>query len=619
MGEIDFKKVILEDRKKRKEKKRFKGTFLEYLEIVKQCPEVAMLAHERMYRQLLKEEYSFKKYRVFEERFFGIDSVIQKIVRYFRSAALQGEEARQVLYLVGPVGSGKSSIIDTLKSLLEESPPIYALADCPLREEPLHLIPYHLRPFFQKELGVWIEGDLCPICRYRLQEEWNEQYELFPIEEVSFSLQERKGISVVPPVDSNNQDTSVLIGSIDISKMDQFPEDDPRVFSFNGAFHTGNRGMVEFIEIFKNDVEYLHGIITATQEKQVPSPSRGPMLYFDGIIVAHSNEAEWKRFKGDYTNEAILDRIVKIEVPYCLELKEEVKIYEKMLKKSRFQTHIGPHTLEMASMFAILTRLQTSTKVDLLTKIKVYNGETVFDPSTNQKIDMEVLKEEKRKEGMSGVSTRFIIKALNNALADAQYHCIHPFSMIESIKNSIMELDEGEEIKQKYMDFIEILLKKEYHRILQEEMIRFFMISYEEQVEELFHHYLDEAEAYLIEIENQEKKYEESFLQSVEEQIGIIGSSAKGFRKDVVSYVYDAMKEGKRIDYTSYEPLQKAIEKKMFYIAKEFIRCSTRTGIRNEKHLEKYQQTVEVMKKNGYCQHCCDVILDYVGNELWKE
>jgi serine protein kinase len=338
---IDFKELIQGDRAKNG-KRHFKGSFLEYLELVRQNPRIGELAHARLYdiitgpgfRVLNKEENPkirrlfrneiVKSYKFFEDEFFGMEKVLAKIIRYFRSASLKGEESRQVLYLVGPVGSGKSSLIEKIKEGLIRSEPYYALEGCPMNEEPLHLVPHHLREELEKILNVSIEGDLCPVCRYRLREEFKNQYEDFPVVTVEFSKRARRGIGVVPPVDPNNQDTSVLIGSEDISKLDKYPEDDPRVLSLNGAFNAGNRGMVEFIEVFKNEIEYLHIMITATQEKSIPSPGKQNMIYFDGVIVAHSNEAEWNKFKADHTNEAILDRIVKIEVPYVLELSEEV-------------------------------------------------------------------------------------------------------------------------------------------------------------------------------------------------------------------------------------------------------------------------------------------------------
>ncbi|HOQ17091.1 MAG TPA: PrkA family serine protein kinase [Defluviitaleaceae bacterium] len=642
MDAAKFYKIIQKDREERKGAN-FKGNFLDYLEIVKENPEVAVLAHERIYKLLiepgvevikteedprLRRIYGndiIKRYNFFKEDFFGIDRVLMKIVRYFHSAAMRGEESRQVLYLVGPVGSGKSSIIEAIKKLLESSPPIYALEGCPIREEPLHLIPHHLRDLFEKELKVKIEGDLCPVCSYRLQHEFEGKYENFPVTSVEFSIQGRKGIGVVPPVDSNNQDTSVLIGSVDISKMDLYPEDDPRVFSLNGAFNVGNRGIVEFIEVFKNDVEYLHTMITATQEKAIPSPGKGAMVYFDGVILAHSNESEWNKFKSDHTNEAILDRIVKIEVPYCLELNEEIKIYEKILKKSNFKAHIAPHTLEVASMFAILSRLKPSNKVDPMTKLKIYNGEEIIEKGTTKRIDIAELREEAGKEGMSGISTRFIMKALDNALSDSEHNCINPLSVMEALIKEVKEMAVSEELKKRYLGFIQDTIKKEYHLILEKEVTRAFIHGYREQAQDLFNNYLDHAEAYINKTKikdlstGEELEPDEEFLASIEEQLGITPSSAKGFRQDVTSYMFAVLRNGGKIDYTCYEPLKEAIEKKLTASVRELSRVITKSKVRNEEQNKKYDAMVEEMKKNGYCDHCCNVILKYSANNLWKD
>src|SRR3989344_4177225 len=371
-----FEKLIREDRANR-ESKAWRGTLIDYLEKVKESPTLTKLAHARVNemitapgmsditnsddprtKRLYKDE-PIKVYNFFKDEFFGIERTVSQIARYFHSASLKGEESRQVLYLMGPVGSGKSSLVEKLQRGLEGVDPIYAIEGCPMFEEPLHLIPRHLRRQFGDMLGVHIEGDLCPTCRWRLKEEFATRYEEFPVVTVSFSKRNRKGIGVVPPVDPNNQDTSVLIGSEDISKLDMYSEGDPRVLELNGAFNVGNRGMVEFIEVFKNETEYLHAMITATQEKFVPAPGRHGTIYVDSVIVAHSNEAEWQKFKADHTNEAILDRIVAVKMPYNLRLSEEVKIYKKIIKNSDFRAHIAPHTLEVASTFWILSRLET--------------------------------------------------------------------------------------------------------------------------------------------------------------------------------------------------------------------------------------------------------------------
>ncbi|MGL6175330.1 MAG: serine protein kinase [Cellulosilyticaceae bacterium] len=639
---VDFSQMILDDRQSRKSAK-FEGTFLEYLHILQNDRRVHKLAHERIYDLLIEPgievvkteedarlrriygKDTIKRYNYFKDNFFGIDTTLMKIVRYFHSAAMRGEESKQVLYLVGPVGAGKSSLIDSIKSLLEESESIYALKDCPMREEPLHLIPKHSRKEFEKALGIKIEGDLCPVCRYKLMHEYHGEYERFPVVKTDFSIRSRKGVGVVPPVDPNNQDTSVLVGSVDISKMDLYPEDDPRVLSLNGAFNVGNRGLVEFIEVFKNDVEYLHTMITATQEKNIPSPGKGAMIYFDGVILAHSNEAEWNKFKADHTNEAILDRIVKIEVPYCLELNEEIKIYEKMMKNSNFKAHIAPHTLEVASMFAILSRLTPSSKVDSLTKLKIYNGEEIIEKGTTKRIDIMELKEEAEREGMSGISTRFIAKVLDNALSESENNCINPISVIDMLLREVKEMAIADEVKKRYLGFLQDTIKKEYHKILESEVTKAFIHGYKEQAEDLFNNYLDHAEAYVNKTKlkdsntGEELNPDEVFLRSIEEQLGITQSGAKGFRQDVTAYMFSIVRGGGKVDYASYEPLREAIEKKLTASVRELSRIITRSKVRDSEQNVKYDAMVEEMKQNGYCDHCCNVILKYAANNLWKD
>lgn len=640
--EYDFEQLIQNDRGQRRNEY-FQGTFLDYLNLIKVEPSHTKLAHQRVYElltkpgvEMVKTEESprlrrifgnqvIRRYQFFQHDFFGIEKTIMEIVRYFHSASMEGEESRQVLYLVGPVGSGKSSLMEALKRALEGSPPIFALKGCPMREEPLHLIPKHLRQKFSELLNVKIEGELCPVCRYRLVNDYQGEYEKFPIETVGFSIRSRKGIAVVPPVDPNNQDTTVLIGSVDISKMDLYPEHDPRVLALNGAFNAGNRGIVEFIEIFKNEVEYLHTIITATQEKSIPSPGKGPMIYFDGVILAHSNEAEWNKFKADHTNEAILDRIVKVEVPYCLELSEETKIYEKILRQSKFAAHVAPHTIEMASVFAILTRLAPSNKVDPMTKLKIYNGEEIVEKGATKKIDIHELQQEYPREGMTGISTRFVMKSIDNAFSESEHDCINPILVLESLVKSVRGLSVSDDEKKRYLNFLQDTIRKEYNRILEKEVTRAFIHGYKEQAETLFNNYLDHAEAYVNKTRlkdintGEELEPDEKFLQSIEEQIGITGSAAKGFRQDVTAYMFAMLRNGTKIDYASYEPLKEAIEKKLTASVKELSRIITQAKVRDKEQSKKYEAMVEEMKRNGYCDHCCNVILKYAANNLWKD
>jgi serine protein kinase len=639
----EFESLIRKDRDLARAKA-WKGNLLGYLEKVKEGPSMTKLAHARMHdiimrpgvndiqetddpriKRLYKDE-SVKVYNFFSDEFFGIEKTIAQIVRYFHAAALKGEESRQVLYLMGPVGSGKSSLVEKLHRGLEESDPIFAIDGCPMFEEPLHLIPRHLRKEFEKMLGVHIEGDLCPVCRFRLKEEFNGRYEEFPVATVGFSKRARTGLGVVPPVDPNNQDTSVLIGSEDISKLDLYSEGDPRVLELNGALNVGNRGMVEFIEVFKNEIEYLHCMITATQEKVIPAPGRHGLVYVDTVIVAHSNEAEWQKFKADHTNEAILDRIVVVKVPYNLRLSEEIKIYQKIIRHSDFKAHVAPHTLDIASMFAILSRLEPTNKCDLMTKLKLYNGEEVVEKGRTKKVDVEELREATKREGMSGISTRFIMKALDNALSDnTTGNCINPINVREALINMVKESDLPDDTRKQYLEFLQDTLHKEYLELLEKEITRAFVYSYQEQAEALFQNYLDHAEAYVnkSKVKDRNTKEElapdESFMKSIEEQIAIIGSAADGFRQEVIAYLWAANRRGEKIDYGSYEPLKEAIEKKLMTSVRDISRIITKARTRDEEQSDKYNAMVKNLLDNDYCPNCVDVILKYAANNLWKD
>lgn len=638
---IDFAAIIEQDRSER-QRREWQGTFLQYLDLVKERPSLADLAHKRMYDMLVAPgiteidpeadprakrvfgDEPVKVYNFFKDEFFGMERTLEKIVRYFHSAAMGGEEARQVLYLMGPVGSGKSSLVERLKRGLEEIDPIYVIEGCPIFEQPLHLIPRHLRRAFEDMLGVKVEGDLCPVCRWRLINEHDGKYENVPIRTTTFSKRARRGIGVVPPVDPNNQDTSVLIGSEDISKLDRFSEGDPRVLELNGAFNVGNRGMVEFIEVFKNETEYLHTMITATQEKFVPAPGRHGTVYVDTCIVAHSNEAEWQKFKADHTNEAILDRIVVVKVPYNLRLSEEVKIYKRFLDRSKFNAQIAPHTLEVASMFAVLSRLEPTPKCDLLTKLKIYNGEEVLEKGRPKKLTVHELREDAKREGLFGISTRFIMKALDTALT-RNNGSIHPINVREAMIGMVKEADLAEDVKKQYLEFLQDTLHKVYLEMLEKDITKAFVYSFQGQAETLFHNYLDHAEAYVTKtkvkdpVTRDEMQPDEGFLKSIEEQIAIIGPAADGFRQEVIAYLWAATRRGEKISYTSYEPLKEAVEKKLMNSVRDISRIITKARTRDEEQRQKYDAMVENLIGQGYNEDSIDTILKYAANHLWKD
>ena len=634
---------LAEEHKKNKKVDKFSGTLADYLELLAKDKGLSILAHKRLYNSIIShgitrmtEEDSrcnnlfngeaVRTYDYFQSKFFGMERSLSKVMRYLHSAAMKGEESRQVLLLLGPVGAGKSALIEHIKRALEGSGSFYSLKDCPINENPLHLVPRSLRQDFKDIYGVNIEGDLCPVCRHRLLEEHGGDYMNFPVEERTFSIRGRRGIGVVPPMDANTQDTSILIGSEDISKLDLYPEDDPRALSLNGAFNVGNRGIVEFVEVFKNEIEFLHTMITATQEKAVPSPGKGAMIYFDGVILAHCNEAEWNKFKSENTNEAILDRIVRVNVPYCLEVDEEQKIYKKMLDESDFESHIAPHTLELAAMFAVLSRLQTSNKVDPLTKMKIYNGEEIVEKGYVKKIDINDLRDEARDEGMTGISTRFIMKAIDAALADSDRNMVTPISIRDALVKQVKEQVVVEDLREKYLSFLQKELHEEYLKILEKEITKAFVSAYQEQAESLFDNYLDHAEAYVNGVKvkdnvtNEEMEADESFLSSIEEQIGIVGSARENFRADITAYMFAKLRKGEKIDWTSYGPLKEAIENKLLDSVRDISRIVTKSKSRDKKQQGKYNEMVQkLMQEYGYNEDSANEIIKYASNNLWRD
>ena len=640
---MDFLKTIKKQRAE-SQKEAWQGSFIDYLGEVQKDPSIVKLAHKRLSDSIEKSGVEamqdsdprcrklfdgdkLKTYKYFKDEFYGHERVIAKIMRFLRSASMKGEESRQVLLLMGPVGSGKSALADAVKKALEKAAdPVYHLEGCPVREEPLHLLPRSLRDEFEKQLGVHIEGDLCPVCRYKLMNEFNGEYEKFPVVRTGFSQRGRRGIAVVPPMDANSQDVSALIGSEDISKLDKYSESDPRVLNLDGAFNVGNRGVVEFVEIFKNEIEFLHTILTATQEKNFPTPGKNGMLYFDGVIISHCNEAEWNRFKSEHTNEAVLDRIVKIEVPYVLELDQEIKIYEKMLRRSDFKAHLAPHTIKVAAMFSVMSRLKPSQKVDLLTKMKIYNGEEVIEKGKVRKVDIKDLREEVRHEGMDGISTRFITKAIDAALSDSDKSFITPMRVIDSLIKQVKEQVVNEEHRKNYLEILQKVIREEYLKMLESEIAKAFVTAYEEQAQSLFDNYMDNAEAYTTKqkmkdrITSEEREPDERFMKIIEEQIGITGSAKDGFRADVTAYMFAKVRRGQKVDYKSYEPLKEAIESYLIASVKDMARIVTKSKSRDNEQQKKYSEMVETMvNEYGYTPDSAEEIITFAANNLWRD
>ena len=641
MAKNNYLDIIKKQRKEKKVEK-FEGTFIDYLEKVESDPTITDHSHKRLYdaitnhgvgkledsdprKHKLFDGENVRTYDYFQDEFFGMESVIAKVMRFLRSAALKGEESRQVLLLMGPVGAGKSALTEHIKRALDGLP-YYHLEGDPQRGEPLQLLPRSLRERFEHMLGTKIDGDISPVARHLLFEEYDGQYEKFKVKESTFSQRARRGVASVPPMDANSQDVSVLIGSEDISKLDRYSEDDPRALSLNGAFNVGNRGIVELVEVFKNEIEFLHTIITATQEKRVPSPGKHDMIYFEGVILAHCNEAEWNRFQSEHTNEAILDRIVKIDVPYVLELEQEIKIYEKILSRSNFKAHIAPHTIRVASMFSVLSRLKESQKCDLLTKLKLYNGEEVVEKGRVKKIDIKDLRDEAEDEGMNGISTRFIMKAVDNALSDSEKDFITPISVMDSLIKQVKDQIIDREFQSRCLDIIRNIVRDEYLKMLENEIAKAFITAYEEQAQAIFENYLDNAEAFSTKgkmkdrVTNEQRQPDENFMRSIESTIGVSEAGKEGFRADVTAYMFSKMRRNETVDYTSYEPLKEAIETYLITSVKDLARIVTKSKTRDDEQQQKYSSMVQTLiDEYGYTPDSAEEILVYASNNLWRD
>jgi serine protein kinase len=351
------------------------------------------------------------------------------------------------------------------------------------------------------------------------------------------------------------------------------------------------------------------------------------MIYFDGVILSHCNESEWNRFKSEHTNEAILDRVLKVEVPYVLELDQESKIYEKMIKRSDFRdAHIAPHTIKIASMFSVMSRLKSTNKCDILTKMKIYNGEAIIEKGRVKKVDIKDLRDEAKREGMSGISTRFVMKALDAALSDSEKDMITPINVIDSLIKQVKEQVIDEDTKARYLEILQKLIREEYLRILETEIAKAFITAYEEQAQSLFDSYLDNAECYTTNskvkdmITREEREPDEEFMKSIEEMIGVVGSARDGFRSDVTAYMFSKLRKGETVDYKSYGPLREAVEQYLMMSVKDISRIVTRSRSRDDDQRKKYTDMIETLIDDyGYNEYSAEEILTYASNNLWRD
>lgn len=611
----------------------WEGTFQDYVEIIKERSYVSQLAHARIYDMIkaagVDEKESVKQYKFFSDELFGLDRTLEKLVEeYFHPAARRLDVRKRILLLMGPVSGGKSTLVAMLKRGLEkfsrtDEGAVYGIKGCPMHEEPLHLIPKDLRLEIQELYDVYIEGELCPSCRMMLEEEYGGNIENVAVERVFLSEDNRVGVGTFTPSDPKSQDIADLTGSMDFSTITEYgSESDPRAYRFDGELNISNRGLMEFQEMLKCDEKFLWNLLSLSQEGNFKA-GRFALIYADEMIVAHTNENEYKSFISNKKNEALQSRIIVMKIPYNLKVSDEVKIYDKLIKQSDLRDiHIAPHALRVASIFSVLSRLKESKKqgMDLVKKMKLYDGEDV--EGFKQK-DLHELQVEAIDEGMSGVDPRYVINRLSSALIRTQTLCINPLDVLRALKEGLDQHPSiTKEERDRLLNFISVA-RKEYDEMAKREVQKAFVYSYEESAKVLFENYLDNVEAFCNSakikdpITDEELDPDEKLMRSIEEQIGVPESAKKAFREEILIRLSSYARKNKRFHYNSHERLREAIEKKLFADLKDVVRITTSTKTPDVEQLKRINQvSARLIEEHGYCPNCANELLRYVGSLL---
>lgn len=623
----------VKDYREEENKLRWEGTFAEYLEIIKQKPEVAQTAHSRVYNMIksagVTEKDGKRMYKFFGEEIFGLEDAIERLVEeYFHPAAKRLDVKKRILLLMGPVSGGKSTIVTMLKRGLEQysrtdEGAVYAIKGCPMHEDPLHLIPNHLRTDFYQEYGIRIEGSLSPLNTMRLETEYGGRIEDVMVERIFFSEDKRVGIGTFSPSDPKSQDIADLTGSIDFSTIAEYgSESDPRAYRFDGELNKANRGMMEFQEMLKCDEKFLWHLLSLTQEGNFKA-GRFALISADELIVAHTNEAEYRSFISNKKNEALHSRIIVMPIPYNLKVSEEERIYQKMIRQSDMaHVHIAPHALRVAAIFTILTRLKESTKngVDIVKKMRLYDGESV--EGFNQ-ADVDELRSEFSDEGMAGIDPRYVINRISSSIIRKEVPSINALDVLRSLKEGLDQHPSiSNEDKEKYMNYISVA-RKEYDEIAKKEVQKAFVYSYEESAKTLMDNYLDNVEAFCNKskikdpLTGEEMQPDEKLMRSIEEQIGISENAKRSFREEILIRISAYARKGKSFDYRSHDRLREAIQKKLFADLKDIVKITTSTKTPDEQQLKKINEVVaRLIDEYGYNSVSANELLQYVGSLL---
>ncbi|MBI2792242.1 MAG: PrkA family serine protein kinase [Gammaproteobacteria bacterium] len=546
------------------------------------------------------------------ESFYGMEEPIEQIVSFLKHAAQGLEEKKQILYLLGPVGGGKSSLAERLKSLMEKVP-FYALKGSPVHESPLGLFdPEEDGPILEEEYGIpirYIETIMSPWAVKRLNE-FNGDINQFKVVKLWPSRLKQIAVAKTEPGDENNQDISSLVGKVDIRKLEQYAQDDPDAYSYSGGLCKANRGLLEFVEMFKAPIKVLHPLLTATQEGNYNATEGSSSIPFDGIIMAHSNESEWLTFKNNKHNEAFLDRVYIVKVPYCLRVTEEIQIYKKLLQNSSLrEAHCAPNTLKMLAQFSVLSRLKEPENSSIFSKMRVYDGENLKDTDPKAKSYQEYRDYAGVDEGMTGLSTRFSFKILSKVFNfDTSEIAANPVHLLYVIEQQIEREQFQPETAERYLSYIKGYLTPRYVEFIGKEIQTAYLESYSEYGQNIFDRYVTYADFWIQDQEYRDPDTGEILdrralndeLEKIEKPAGI--SNPKDFRNEIVNFVLRARanNRGKNPGWTSYEKLRVVIEKKMFSNTEDLLPVISFNAKASIDEKKKHQEFVDRMVDKGY-------------------
>lgn len=544
--------------------------------------------------------------------FFGLEEPIEQIVGFLRHAAQGLEETKQILYLLGPVGGGKSSIAEKLKELMEKVP-FYAIKGSPVYESPLNLFSYQEDgAILEDKYNIprrLIKSIMSPWAVKRLQE-FNGDITKFKIIKLRPSRLQQIAIAKTEPGDENNQDISSLVGKVDIRKLEHFSQDDPDAYSYSGGLCIANRGLLEFVEMFKAPIKVLHPLLTATQEGNYNATEGLSSIPFEGIILAHSNEAEWQAFRNNRNNEAFIDRINIVKVPYCLRVSEEIKIYQKLIQHSALkETPCAPGTLEMLAQFAVLTRLKEPQNSNIFSKMRVYNGESLKDTDPKAKSYQEYRDFAGVDEGMSGVSTRFSFKILSKVFNfDHAEIAANPVHLLYVLERQIEQEQLPQDIQERYLGFIKEHIVPRYVEFISKEIQTAYLESYSEYGQNIFDRYVTYADYWIQDQDYRDPDTGEIFdrsslneeLEKIEKPAGI--SNPKDFRNEIVTFVLRARasNQGHNPLWNSYEKLRSVIEKKMFTNTEDLLPVISFNAKGSSEDKKKHEEFINRMVEKGY-------------------